>query len=176
MKRVALATAIVLLAATGALAQQRGHHHPRPSPPTVPQAPHVPQTLSTGGITTLPAPPPPGPFDARPGTYAPRYNNALPRPYGGIGYSGGSYYDSGAGLGELVPPSEVVAPAAESVAVAPHASEPAKPAAVLEPPPVVHGPDTYYVIPGCYAGNHPPNPDRLPKGCELSKMRTHPIH
>src|SRR5436190_4614394 len=112
MKSVAVAAALALLVAAGPVAgAQQRHHRPAPAPPP---APFVPQTLSTGGITTLPAPPPPGPFDARRGTYAPRYNNARPRYGGGSGYTGIPYYDSGVGIGEYVPPAPpVVAPAAE---------------------------------------------------------------
>jgi len=165
MKSVALAAALVLLLAAGADAQRSGHRG-RPTPPP---APFVPQTLSTGGITTLPAPPRPGPFDARPRTYAPRYNNSRPR-YGGGGYVGIPYFDTG--IGDYVPPpSAVVAPPAEPAG----APEPPRaPAPSPEPPrvSVVHGPDTFYVIPGCYAGNHPPNIERLPKGCDVTKLRT----
>src|SRR5512140_1867350 len=136
MKSVAAAITLLLLVATGALAQQQRHPHHRPAP-APPPAPFVPKTLSTGGITTLPAPPPPGPFDARPGTYAPRYNGRSPsfgRGYIGGGYIGGGYYDSAAGIGEYAQPS--------STAVAPHAeapyvvsAEPQKPpASVPEPP------------------------------------------
>jgi len=62
----------------------------------------------------------------------------------------------------------------------PRAPEPpkaAEPAPLPEPPKMaaVHGPDLFYVIPGCYAGNRPPNPQRLPKGCDLAKLRTTPI-
>jgi len=38
-----------------------------------------------------------------------------------------------------------------------------------------HAPDTFYVIPGCYAGNRPPNPDRLPKDCNVGKLKTTPV-
>ncbi len=59
----------------------------------------------------------------------------------------------------------------------PRAAPPAEPVPVAEPPRIVaaHGPDTFYVIPGCYAGNRPPIRERLPKGCDLEKMRTTPI-
>src|SRR2546430_2505246 len=55
----------------------------------------------------------------------------------------------------------------------PRTGEPPKnPVPASEPPRIAaaHGPDTFYVIPGCYAGNRPPNPARLPKGCDLMKM------
>jgi len=176
MKSVAVAAALVLLIAAGPArvdAQQR-HHRPVPAPPP---APFVPRTLSTGGITTLPAPPRPGPFDARPGTYAPRYDHARPRHRGGVGYTGGSYYDTGVGIGEYIPPpSDVVAPTAEP-AVAPAPEPPRAPAPAPERPRVAaaHGPDLFYVISGCYAGNKPPDPARLPKNCDLAKLRTLPV-
>src|SRR6185436_4962725 len=176
MKSVAVAAALVLLLAVGpgtAAAQQR-RHRPAPSPPP---APFVPQTLSTGGITTLPPPPRPGPFDARPRTYSPRYNDARPRHRGGSGYTGIPYYDGAVGIGEYVPaPAAVVAPPAEP-AVAPAPEPPRAPAPAPEPPrvAVAHGPDTFYLIPGCYAGNKPPDPARLPKNCDLAKLRTLPV-
>lgn len=40
---------------------------------------------------------------------------------------------------------------------------------------VPHAPDTFYVIPGCYAGNRPPTPERLPRGCDVARLRTEPI-
>lgn len=35
------------------------------------------------------------------------------------------------------------------------------------------GSRTLYVIPGCYLGNVLPDVDRLPKGCDISRMKTH---
>lgn len=42
-------------------------------------------------------------------------------------------------------------------------------------PPIVAptGSKTLYVIPGCYLGNVAPDKDRLPAGCEISRMKTH---
>jgi len=34
------------------------------------------------------------------------------------------------------------------------------------------GPDTFYVIPGCYLGNRSPREVSLPPGCDLKKVRT----
>jgi hypothetical protein len=48
------------------------------------------------------------------------------------------------------------------------------PAAPPSPPPLPGKPKTFYVIPGCYAGDRPPQPDRLPKGCDRSRMRVIP--
>lgn len=36
------------------------------------------------------------------------------------------------------------------------------------------GPKTFYVIPGCYAGDRPPAPGSLPAGCDASSLRTIP--
>lgn len=46
------------------------------------------------------------------------------------------------------------------------------PMAGPEPP---RRPDTFYIIPGCYAGNRPPIAERLPSGCDIAKMRTEVI-
>ena len=35
-------------------------------------------------------------------------------------------------------------------------------------------PKTFYVIPGCYAGDKPPSGDRLPPACDVTKLRTVP--
>jgi hypothetical protein len=34
------------------------------------------------------------------------------------------------------------------------------------------GSDTFYVIPGCYLGNKPPQGSSLPSGCDVAKART----
>src|SRR4051812_1893223 len=86
--------ALVLLLAAGAHAEQRRHSAP-PAPP-----PLAPPTLSTGGVTTLPPPPPPSPFAARPGTYAPHYNDPARRSRG-LGY-GVPYYNSALGIGGYI--------------------------------------------------------------------------
>jgi hypothetical protein len=53
----------------------------------------------------------------------------------------------------------------------PAATTPTTPAL---PAPLPGKPKTFYVIPGCYAGDRPPLPDRLPKGCNRSRMRVIP--
>ena len=179
MKSAAVAI-VVLLSTVGVRAQDQREHSGRPLPAP---APFVPKVLSTGGITTLPPPPPPSPFAARPDTYVPRYDRSSPfRPGHGDGVS---IYSGTFGF---VPYAPYPAPAAPPLArdqgpvpVAP-APEPPKAAQPLpEPPPeprsitMAHGPDTFYVIPGCYAGNIRPNPERLPKACDVSMMRTTPI-
>ena len=43
------------------------------------------------------------------------------------------------------------------------------------PTPMLPGkPKTFYVIPGCYAGDRPPKLEWLPAGCDSSKMRVIP--
>jgi hypothetical protein len=149
MKFAAVA-AFVLLSGTGAFAQQRHHPGPPPAPVVTP-------------------PPPPSPFAARPGTYAPHYDrpSSLQNRRGAYSYVAPFYSGS------------VAAPSAPPPAAEPRVTpDPPKiPEPLPEPPrvAVAHGPDTFYVIPGCYAGNRPPVPERLPKGCDLAKMRTTPI-
>ena len=43
------------------------------------------------------------------------------------------------------------------------------------PPPFVAptGSRTLYLIPGCYLGNVPPEADRLPAGCDISRLKTY---
>ena len=41
-------------------------------------------------------------------------------------------------------------------------------------PRVASNPKTFYVIPGCYAGDTPPEKDRLPKTCSARNVRTIP--
>ena len=53
--------------------------------------------------------------------------------------------------------------------------KPAEPATPAAPPAAVPGdPRTFYVIPGCYAGDRPPRPERLPAGCDAASMRVIP--
>jgi hypothetical protein len=56
----------------------------------------------------------------------------------------------------------VPAPAAEPPAAAP--AENNVPAAPRRP-------EKFYVIPGCYAGNKPPQPNALPATCDIQKLR-----
>jgi len=32
-------------------------------------------------------------------------------------------------------------------------------------------PETMYAIPGCYGGNRPPIAEKLPRGCDIAKVR-----
>jgi hypothetical protein len=176
MKSAAVAI-VVLLSTAGVRAQERREHG------SAPPAPSVPKTLSTGGITTLPPPPPPSPFAARPDTYFPRYGQTSPF-RAGRG-NGVSNYNGTLGFFPYATPMAPVpdqkpapaAPALEPPTSQPLPEPPKTSEPVPEPPRVAasHGPDTFYVIPGCYAGNRPPNPERLPKGCDVSRMRTTPV-
>jgi len=50
----------------------------------------------------------------------------------------------------------------------------AREAARVEPPRPPAPPKTFYVIPGCYAGDSPPQAGRLPKGCSSKNVRKIP--
>ena len=177
MQSVAVA-ALVLAFAAAAAAQERGrqgsnhpHQGPRPSRPD-----------------SAPPPAPISPFAATPETYAPHYDRAVGLRHGrGLGL-GVPVYGNPIGFGSYAPATLAPAPPAPDKvtqpAEPPKAPEPPKvpepPKAVApvpERPPiaVAHGPDTFYVIPGCYAGNRPPIPERLPKGCDITRVRTVPI-
>ena len=172
MKSVVVA-ALVLAFAASAAAQGRGHQgSPQPHQAPRPSRPD-----------SAPPPAPISPFAATPETYAPHYDRPVGLHHGrGLGL-GVPVYNNPIGFGFYAPetlapappaPDKVTPPAPEP----PKVPEPPKAAApVPEPPPiaVAHGPDTFYVIPGCYAGNRPPIPERLPKGCDIARMRTVPI-
>jgi len=64
----------------------------------------------------------------------------------------------------MIPPNETVTYRADL-----ESSAPSAPAVTL--PPAM--PKTFYVIPGCYAGDRPPR-GRLPRGCDKSKLRAIP--
>ena len=70
----------------------------------------------------------------------------------------------------VVVPREALEPAR----VAP----PAPPAPVAPPAPYVAGvpgrPKTFYMIPGCYAGDRRPEPESLAPGCSISRLRVVP--
>ena len=46
--------------------------------------------------------------------------------------------------------------------------------AAAQPSPSPAVPKTFYVIPGCYAGDKPPREGMLPRGCTTAKLRTVP--
>jgi len=178
MRFAALVSAIVLAASIanaqaarpGSRSQSGRLAPPPPSVPAAPQQPIVtpPFVTPQPPIATPPSAQTRSPFDATPRTYAPRYDGRQRR------RNGPPYYSSASGIGELLNRSGTAAPqdAAQFDAGDPLTSP------VYERPPVVvasRGPDTYYVIPGCYAGNRPPNTQRLPRGCDAKDVKTTPI-
>lgn len=57
----------------------------------------------------------------------------------------------------------------------PRAAPAPPPAAAPPPPPPAPGvPKTFYVIPGCYAGDKRPDAGALPRGCDIGRLRTIP--
>lgn len=144
---------------------------------------------------TPPPPPPTAPsqnlFQATPQTYAPRYDGAAtpdrqsstgaPRPGMSLGY------DPRVLLDDVLPvPPRPATPLGAASASRPsvtegRAAEPSTPAAVrseppslplASPPPGV--PKTFYVVPGCYAGDVPPRSDQLSRGCRAVGVRVIP--
>jgi len=72
------------------------------------------------------------------------------------------------------PPPQVV------VVTAPPAAPPPEPEVEPEPPPepappimLPTGSRTIYLIPGCYLGNVMPEADRLPKTCDIRRLKTY---
>ena len=59
---------------------------------------------------------------------------------------------------------------------APRAAPPpeAPPPPAPPPAPTPGTPKTFYVIPRCYAGDRPPDPDALPPGCDRGQLRVVP--
>jgi hypothetical protein len=60
------------------------------------------------------------------------------------------------------------------IVYAPVPAEPAAPDAPRTSEPVTPAPRTpqkFYVIPGCYGGNRPPDPAALAPGCDVKKLR-----
>ena len=133
----------------------------RPAPPPLPLDQRLPPSMNT---------PQPDLYRATPDTYAPRYDRTTPAPPpgGSVIYGPWGPYPQWAQPGQpvVVNPTVVVnIPPAES-----RTPEPPKPAVVAPRA----QPKTFYVIPGCYAGDRRPERARLPHGCDLSKLRTVP--
>lgn len=108
-------------------------------------------------------------FRARPDTYVQRYDRLLPR-HRQI-HPGGAFY-------VIIAPYETITYRngleARTSNVAPSNPAPSPPA----PSPLARSPlappKTFYVIPGCYAGDKPPSADRLPPTCDITKLRIVP--
>lgn len=109
-------------------------------------------------------------FLAGPDTYRPDPNR-VPMPVFG-GYFGPQM------VYPFVQPIIVVQLPRESIEPARVAPPPVLPAPVPPPAPYVGGPPgrpkTFYVIPGCYAGDRRPEPESLPPGCRISRLRVVP--
>ena len=108
-------------------------------------------------------------FLARPETFRPDPNRGLvPFVFGSLGPQ--MFYPA-------VQPIIVVIPR-EAIEPARVAAPPVPPAPVAPPAPYVAGlpgrPKTFYMIPGCYAGDRPPEPESLTPGCSVSRLRVIP--
>jgi hypothetical protein len=107
-------------------------------------------------------------FRARPDTYHRRRDDIIVA--GGFGFFGPQLVYAAAQPIIVVVSHDPL----ESTRVAP---PPVMPAPV-PPAPYVAGvpgrPKTFYVIPGCYAGDRPPEPDTLMPGCSISRLRVVP--
>src|ERR1043166_124406 len=159
MKSVAVAV-VALLVAAGAQAEQRRQPPPPSSgltpvvPPgvVIPQTPLIPSPVPTPSVGS--------PFDARPGTYAPRYNDPNSRSRYGVG---GPFYPGACGVGAYAPASVPSPTPEQRPAAAPEPPRAPEPAPVSEAPKVAAGdPATVYVISRCLAGKPPPTPPRFP--------------
>ncbi|HUK35342.1 MAG TPA: hypothetical protein VLV86_15605 [Vicinamibacterales bacterium] len=171
MKPSAVTLAFLLLASAAAAQQM-------PSRLSSSKRPSTRRSIAPAPpIITQPARPPsasqpsqPSPFDAGPRTYAPRYTpryetpSRIERP----GYSS-RFYGGAIGVGDEGAPASDQQAAADQAG--PYPPQSRELPIVMAP----HAPDTFYVIPGCYAGNRPPNPDRLPKDCNVGKLKTTPV-
>ena len=85
-------------------------------------------------------------------------------------------------LSGTYPPEQIYPDPEPTVIVFPSTpadATPAAPSAPAPPPePYVAGhpgpPKTFYIIPGCYAGDRRPNPESLAPGCSISQLRVIP--
>ena len=137
---------------------------------SLPERPLSPSLVTQDGFRAGPGtyrPPPPRPAH-------PIYGSGYPWPiYGYPGYPGPVY---GYGYGYPYTDPVIV------VNIPPDAIRPAAPAPppapVAPPTPYIAGtpgrPKTFYVIPGCYAGDRRPEPESLPPGCRISRLRVVP--
>jgi hypothetical protein len=169
MKSGALVLAL-LLGASVAHAQRGGRpvSPPPPIPPAAPP-PGVANPIQPPIAQPPPSQQPSSPFDARPRTYAPRYQPRYDQPPR-TPRRGGYYAPGFLGFDEQ---TSSLPPGASPVDVNGQPLQYAPPQLPIVAPP--HGPDTYYVIPGCYAGNHKPGPAQMPTGCDIAKMKTTPV-
>jgi hypothetical protein len=160
---VRLALPIVLVTATVATAAQQ----PSGPPPIVLPLPPLMAPVA-GGLTGGTPIPPVDPTQAADDLYR------LPpgQPFRSSSHRS-SVVSGGYFLPDVAPPSM---PSASQRPVrpdppAPAPSKPLEPAAPLPPPRLPDGPTRIYVIPNCYAGNVPPRAERLPAGCDITRVR-----
>jgi hypothetical protein len=153
---------------------ERPSHPLSPLPPAITNpirpSPGVPPAVAVPPPSLLSPLRPSSPFEARPRTYAPRYQPRYDQPPR-VPRRGGYYAPGFFGLDEQtssLPPDAAPYPVDSNGQPLPYAP-PQLP--IVAPP---HGPDTYYVIPGCYAGNRKPAPAQVP-GCDIAKMKTTPV-
>jgi hypothetical protein len=103
-------------------------------------------------------------FRARPDTFRPRPDQILVP--GGFGFFG----------------PQLVYPVVQPIIVVQVPRDAIEPARVAPPPvppaPYVAGlpgrPKTFYMIPGCYAGDRRPEPETLTPGCSIARLRVIP--
>ena len=107
-------------------------------------------------------------FLAGPGTYRPNRNGIFTPVFGGFGVP----------LYPVVQPIIVVQIPREALESSRVAPVPVLPPPVIPPAPYVAGvpgqPKTFYIIPGCYAGDRRPEPETLKPGCDISRLRVVP--
>lgn len=128
-------------------------------------------SLPENNLTSSIQPARPDLFLAGPDTYSPRpypflfvYPIVMPWPP----------YVPLAGTVPSPPTAQIAAPAFGTAprAVSTSPVNPPVPIADVPPAPTRGGPKLFYVIPACYAGDKPPEADRLPSGCDITKLRT----
>lgn len=109
-------------------------------------------------------------FRAGPDTYRPR-PIATPGPYVVGVYAPSAQRDKGRHSHHHASTADTSGSSLDALRPGtPAADAPVTPAV---PAPVAQAtPRTFYVIPGCYAGDRRPDPSRLRRGCSLSRLRT----
>jgi hypothetical protein len=133
-------------------------------------------------------------FLAQPDTYTTRPILPIQLPIGGFfGGFGGGFPESSSPIFALMeqmlglierlserpgePANEFAPPTVyrrENPAPPPETAVADPPVAAVTPPPPPAVPKTFYVIPGCYAGDRRPTSDRLPAGCDPRRLRVIP--
>jgi hypothetical protein len=114
-------------------------------------------------------------FGARPGTYVPHPNRPIFFPgfpvFGSWPYG---YWDPYSSRHRRWYHDEYRDRYARDIERAPAVAPPPDPVPEKYVAGVPGKPKTFYVIPGCYAGDRPPERDRIPRGCDVRKLRKIP--